>query len=78
MGIDRIQALKRTKEDVKDVQKPEVKFRSKKRQYEDCGSLHAFPSVGVVYESNVGSSLGAWLLARANNVATDLFIALQL
>lgn len=29
-----VKALKRTKEDVKDVQKPKVKFRSKKRQYE--------------------------------------------
>jgi hypothetical protein len=44
----------------------------------DGGSLHAFPSVGVVDESNVGSSIGAWLLARVDDVATDLFVALQL
>ena len=44
----------------------------------DCGSLHAFRSVGVVDESNVGSSIGAWLLARVDDVATDLFVALQL
>jgi len=44
----------------------------------DSGSLHAFPSVGVVDESNVGSSVGAWLLDRVNDVGTDLFVALQL
>jgi hypothetical protein len=31
-----------------------------------------------VDESNVGSSIGAWLLARVDDVATDLFVALQL
>ncbi len=40
-------------------------------------STHSL-SVGVVDESNVGSSVGAWLLARVNDVATDLFVALQL
>jgi hypothetical protein len=44
----------------------------------ESGSLHAFPSVGVVDESNVGSSVGAWLLDRVNDVGTDLFVALQL
>ena len=44
----------------------------------DSDSLPAFPSVGVVDESNVGSSIGAWLLARVDDVATDLFVALQL
>jgi hypothetical protein len=44
----------------------------------DSGSLHAFPSVGVVGESNVGSSVGAWLLDRVDDVGTDLFVALQL
>ncbi len=44
----------------------------------DSGSLQAFPSVGVVDESNVGSSVGAWLLDRVNDVGTDLFVALQL
>jgi hypothetical protein len=70
-----VEALKRTKEDVKDVQKPKVKFRSKKRQYE---RFRQSPRIGVVDESNVGSSIGAWLLARADDVATDLFVALQL
>ena len=32
----------------------------------------------LVDESNVGSSVGAWLLARVDDVATDLFVALQL
>ena len=44
----------------------------------DSDSLPAFQSVGVVDESNVGSSEGAWLLARVDDVATDLFVALQL
>ena len=44
----------------------------------DSGSLQAFSSVGVVDESNVGSSVGAWLLDRVNDVGTDLFVALQL
>jgi hypothetical protein len=73
-----VEALKRTKEDFKDVQKPKVKFRSKKRQYERLRQSPRIPSVGVVEESNVGSSIGAWLLARADDVATDLFVALQL
>ena len=29
-------------------------------------------------ESNVGGSAGAWLLARVDDVATGLFVALQL
>ena len=32
----------------------------------------------LVDESNVGSSVGAWLLDRVDDVATDLFVALQL
>jgi hypothetical protein len=44
----------------------------------DPDSLPAFQSVGVVDESNVGSSVGACLLGRADDVATDLFVALQL
>ena len=44
----------------------------------DSDSLPAFPSVGVVDESDVGSSVGAWSLDRADDVATDLFVALQL
>ena len=32
----------------------------------------------LVHESNVSSSVGAWLLARVDDVATDLFVALQL
>jgi hypothetical protein len=32
----------------------------------------------LVDESNVGSSVGAWLLDRADDVGTDLFVALQL
>jgi hypothetical protein len=32
----------------------------------------------LVDESNVGSSAGAWLLDRVDNVGTDLFVALQL
>lgn len=70
--------MKPTKEDVKDVQKPKVKFRSKKRHYERLRQPPRIPSVGVVDESNVASSTGAWLLARVDDVATDLFVALQL
>jgi hypothetical protein len=44
----------------------------------DPDSLPAFQSVGVVDESNLSSSVRARLLARANDVATDLFVALQL
>jgi hypothetical protein len=29
-------------------------------------------------KSNVGSSVGAWLLDRVDDVGTDLFVALQL
>jgi len=29
-------------------------------------------------ESNVGGSAGAWLLSRVDDVATSLFVALQL
>jgi len=32
----------------------------------------------LVDESNVGSSVGAWLFGRVDDVATDLFVALQL
>jgi hypothetical protein len=32
----------------------------------------------LVDESNVGSSVGAWLLDRVDDVGTDLFVALQL
>jgi hypothetical protein len=32
----------------------------------------------LVDESNVGSSAGAWLLDRVDDVGTDLFVALQL
>jgi hypothetical protein len=44
----------------------------------DFDSLPAFQSVGVVDESNVGSSAGAWLLDRVDDVGTDLFVAFQL
>jgi hypothetical protein len=44
----------------------------------DPDSLQAFQSVGVVDESNVGNSAGACLLARVDDVTTDLFVALQL
>ena len=44
----------------------------------DPDSLPAFQSVGVVDKSDVGSSVGGWLLARVDDVATDLFVALQL
>ncbi len=44
----------------------------------DSDSLpHSRVSV-LVDESNVGSSGGAWLLDRADDVGTDLFVALQL
>ena len=42
---------------------------------------NAHARVGVlllVDEPNVGSSAGAWLLDRVDNVGTDLFVALQL
>jgi len=32
----------------------------------------------LVDESNVSSSVGAWLLDRVDDVGTDLFVALQL
>jgi len=32
----------------------------------------------LVDESNVSSSVGAWLLARVDDVGTNLFVALQL
>jgi hypothetical protein len=32
----------------------------------------------LVDELNAGSLAGAWLLARVDDVATDLFVALQL
>ena len=44
----------------------------------DSDSLPAFQSVGAVNESNVGSSAGAWLLDRVDDVGPDLFVALQL
>jgi hypothetical protein len=45
---------------------------------EDSDSLPAFQSVGAGDESNVGSSVRAWLLDRVDDVGTDLFVALQL
>ncbi len=44
----------------------------------DCDSLPAFPSVGVMDESNLGRSVGAWLLDRVDDIGADLFVALQL
>ena len=44
----------------------------------DFDSLPAFRNVGVVDESNVGSSVGARLLDRVDDVGTDLFVAFQL
>ena len=44
----------------------------------DSDSLPAFPSVRVVDESNVGSSVGAWLFGRVDDIGTDLFVAFQL
>jgi hypothetical protein len=44
----------------------------------DPPSLAAFQGVGVVDESNVASSVGARLLDRVDDIATDLFVALQL
>jgi hypothetical protein len=32
----------------------------------------------LVDGSNIGSSVGAWLLDRVDDVGTDLFVALQL
>ena len=59
--------------------RPRHKFQEyTKGPRKDPDSLSAFLSVGVVVESNVGSSVGAWLLDRVNDVGTDLFVALQL
>ena len=44
----------------------------------DADSFPAFQSVGAGGESNVGSSIGAWLLDRVDDIGTDLFVALQL
>jgi hypothetical protein len=46
---------------------------------EDSDSFPAYQSVLVLVDkSNVGRSAGAWLLDRANDVGTNLFVALQL
>jgi len=44
----------------------------------DSDSLPAFQVLVLVDESDVGGSVGAWLFARVDDVATDLFVALQL
>jgi hypothetical protein len=44
----------------------------------DSDTLYAFRVLVLVDESNVGTSVRARLLARVDDVATDLFVALQL
>jgi hypothetical protein len=56
-----------------------VKFRPEKRQYERFRTVSRHSRVLVLMdESNVCSSVVAWLLDRVDDVGTDLFVALQL
>ena len=49
-----------------------------RNRFADVEGVKALKRSVLMNESNVGSSVGGWLLARADDVATDLFVALQL